>query len=140
MKVYIAGPMRGYENDNHASFDEAERRWRQAGHTPISPAYLARALGKGGESGNYTTEADYIRQVMIIDTTVICHCDAVAVLPGWHQSKGAIMEVALARSIGIPIYCAETAFELEVQINPDWKPNLPPAFTDPFDKLPSHYG
>lgn len=112
MRVYLAGPMRGYLNDNHQAFDAAEKQWRAAGHNPVSPAYLARALGKGGEGGNYESDARFIRLVMMIDCTVICGCDAIAVLPGWERSRGSTMEVALAQSIGIPIFDAVKMTEI----------------------------
>ena len=117
MKIYIAGPMRGYPNDNHAAFDAAEETLRAAGHSPVSPAYLARALGKGPDT-DYESSTAYMKQVMIIDAVVICNCDAIAVLPGWEKSRGATMEVALAQSIGLPIYDSVMMRRLELPTCP----------------------
>jgi hypothetical protein len=113
MIVYIAGPMRGIPEDNHEAFNEAEKRWRSIGHSPRSPARMARALGK---VDSFESPPNFMRQVMVIDAVVICGCDAIAVLPGWQSSKGALMEVALAKSIGIPIYDATTGKKLNVKI------------------------
>jgi len=108
MRVYIAGPMRGYPQDNHAEFDRIEKLWKDAGHNPVSPAYMARALGKERKEGEFDSTPKSMREVMIIDTVVICGCDGIALMKGWQKSKGATMELALAHSIGISVYDAET--------------------------------
>ena len=107
MRVYIAGPMRGYPRDNHDEFDRIEKMWKDAGHDAVSPAYLGRALGKG-ESRGYNSGPKFMREVMVIDAVVICGCDAIALMQGWDTSRGATMELALSHSIGIDTYDAET--------------------------------
>jgi len=106
--------MRGYPKDNHEEFDRIERLWQDAGHNPVSPAYMARALGKG--TGFDTHKS--IREVMMIDAVVICGADALAVMKGWKTSRGATMEVALAQSIDIPIFDAETMEVLAIPKTP----------------------
>lgn len=110
MKVYIAGPMRGYEQYNFPAFDDAERQWRRMGNTPISPATLDRI--HEGSDGNGAFEDDDMRRVTRRDLMATLDADAVAVLPGWQRSRGALLEVMLARSVGMPIYDAKTAEEL----------------------------
>ena len=107
MRIYIAGPMRGFENDNHAEFDRIEELWWEAGHTPISPAYMTRAFARKIEGGFDNSPAS-IREAMIIDVIAICGCDGIALMQGWDTSRGATMELALAQSIGIDVYDAET--------------------------------
>ena len=34
---------------------------------------------------------------------VLLQCDGVATLPGWQQSRGAVLEVTTALSVGLPI-------------------------------------
>ena len=42
-------------------------------------------------------------KVFALDTAWIClHADAIALLPNWPKSKGAVAEKALADAIGIP--------------------------------------
>lgn len=106
MRIYLAGPMRGYPGNNFEAFDKVEKMWREAGHDPVSPAQLSRA------SGGPKDAPEYIREVMVVDTAVICRCDALAVLPRWENSRGSLMEVALANSIEIPIYDAMHVPEL----------------------------
>ena len=115
-RVYIAGPMRGIKNDNHEEFDRIEKMWKEAGHIPVSPAYMARALGKG--NGNFESDDAFMRQVMIIDTVVICNCDAIALMKGWETSRGATMELALAQSIGLEVYMAESIEKVTLPTTP----------------------
>ena len=48
MKIYIAGPMRGYEKFNVPTFDLARDLWQEAGWNVISPADLDREHGFSG--------------------------------------------------------------------------------------------
>lgn len=109
MKVYIAGPMRGYEKWNHPAFDEAENRWRAAGHIAFSPAATDRALGY--EPGG-VMDGSQLRHVIMVDITAVCNADAVALLPGWERSAGAAVEVALAQFLGLRIFDAITMEEV----------------------------
>ncbi|GAF97769.1 unnamed protein product, partial [marine sediment metagenome] len=110
--VYIAGPMRGYPLYNFPAFDEARDRWKTA-YNVISPADLDREAGfdpavdPEGFSG---THAGLVR-VMYRDLDAILNLDpergdCLAVLPGWQDSKGARVEVALARFLGLSVYDA----------------------------------
>ncbi|ECE8819412.1 DUF4406 domain-containing protein, partial [Salmonella enterica subsp. enterica serovar Reading] len=44
MKVYIAGPMTGYENFNREAFHRAEKALKREGHTVLNPAVLPNGL------------------------------------------------------------------------------------------------
>lgn len=39
------------------------------------------------------------------DLELMRRCDAVYMVPGWEQSKGACAEYAEAKAIGLPIFC-----------------------------------
>jgi hypothetical protein len=106
MRIYIAGPMRGIENYNFPAFDAAAKRLRAAGHDPVNPADLDRAIGV-----NETTvplPEGFLRGAMKRDLGEICDCDAIAVLPGWEKSAGTVVELALAKLLGLPILDAVT--------------------------------
>lgn len=91
MRIYLAGPMRGLPYDNKPAFHAATAELRKAGHFVFDPAE------------NKTPEGG-IRAALAIDTAWICLCaEAVAVLTGWEDSRGANAEVALARAIGIQV-------------------------------------
>ena len=107
MKVYLAGPMRGYPNFNFPAFDAAARRLRAVGHEVFSPA--ERDRDKYGdifqtETGDESEVHEFsLREALAADTAWITrHADAVALLPGWERSKGAQAEAALALALGLP--------------------------------------
>lgn len=106
MKIYIAGPMTGYEQWNFPAFFDAEEKLIALGHEVINPAHndgpdLGLALESAGtpERPNHTW-AWYMKR----DLPHVLEADALCVLPGWQDSKGASLEVHVANSIGLPIY------------------------------------
>ena len=90
MKIYIAGPITGVI-DYKRRFQAAERRLKRMGHTVINPALLPEGLGN--------TE-DYMK----ICYPMIDSCDAVYVLDGWRESKGACLEVKHAEAESKKVY------------------------------------
>lgn len=105
-KFYCAGPMRGYPQFNFPKFDAACKRIREAGHIAIGPQELDRLCGI---DENTLTDGDItdsmIRSFFHRDLTIIMtEADAIAVLNGWEKSSGALAEVALARTLRLPIY------------------------------------
>lgn len=103
-RIYVAGPMTGYTDWNFAAFFATADRLRALGHTPINPAEndgttLAEAVA--GAHASTASWSDYMRR----DIRHISRSDAVCVLPGWQQSKGATLEVDVATRLGLPIYC-----------------------------------
>jgi hypothetical protein len=106
MKIYIAGPMRGIPLYNFPSFDAAAERIRAAGHDPINPADLDRAIGVF-ETTDPLPEG-FLRGAMKRDLSAITECDAISLLPGWYNSKGVAVELALANLLGLDVLDAET--------------------------------
>jgi NTP pyrophosphatase (non-canonical NTP hydrolase) len=96
MRVYIAGPMSGYPDHNFPAFHAAAARLRSKGLHVISPAE------QGLDGTPEITWLDCMRH----DVKLVAEVDAVAVLPGWDRSRGASIEVTLARSLGLPIFDA----------------------------------
>lgn len=87
MKIYLAGPMRGYRDSNFPAFHEAAASLRSQGHYVFNPA---------------EQDGDNIRELMKTDLSWICdHAEAIAILPGWQTSTGVKAELALATAIGI---------------------------------------
>ena len=112
MKIYLAGPMRGKPNFNFPAFDYAAAKLRQEGHRVFSPAERDRGA-YGADFGKDNATGDEMgadgkdvltmrRECFLADTTYICReAEAVAFLPGWEGSKGAVAEAALAVAIGL---------------------------------------
>ncbi len=90
MKVYVAGPMTGYQDLNYPAFALASDRLRQRGFHAVSPAEL-----------NAITE-DY-RVAMRKDISALIDCEAILRLNGWEKSIGATLENRIAEVLGIPV-------------------------------------
>lgn len=104
MHVYLAGPMSGIEKFNYPAFDSAASVLRDLGYEVTNPVELDHETGVSGViSHSYG----------IIDDTGWAQClsrdlsamlasdvDGVVVLPGWERSKGASLEVHVARALG----------------------------------------
>ena len=111
MKIYLAGPMRGYANFNFPAFDYAAERLRERGFIVFSPAERDReAYGveiehnPTGDESKVTNVACTINDCMAADCEWICrHADAIALLPGWEKSSGANAELALAKALGLSV-------------------------------------
>lgn len=113
MRIYVAGPMRGIPEFNFPAFNAAAARLRAEGHEVFNPAEKdievhGTDISKGNATGSLDqAAADHgfsLRRALRDDTSWICeHADAVALLPGWQNSKGARAERALAEALGLQI-------------------------------------
>jgi hypothetical protein len=90
--LYLAGPMTDLPEFNHPAFHTAAAQLRAAGYTVANPA----------ENGIDRNESWLVHMRRdIID--MMTHCNAVATLPGWQNSRGAKAEIALAAALGMPV-------------------------------------
>jgi nucleoside 2-deoxyribosyltransferase len=109
MKIYLAGPMRGYPEFNFPAFREGARVLREAGHEVFSPAEHdeANGLDVTGSDGNQDAliaSGFDLRAALGADLAWICaNAEAVVVLPGWEMSAGATAEAATAKALGLPV-------------------------------------
>lgn len=111
MKVYIAGPMTGHEYYNLHAFERAARHWRLQGHeveTPFDANSRVWRRHHGRDFDPTTDTCEYgdpiLREMFAEDVAVLCGSDAVVMLDGWRDSRGASMEKALADLMGIPTW------------------------------------
>lgn len=96
MKIYLAGPMTGLPEKNSPLFNSEATRLRRLGYEVINPVELnTERLGK--------SRAACMRE----DIKAIFEVDAVALLPGWANSKGATCEKHVAEQLDLPIFYAE---------------------------------
>ena len=87
--------MRGYPRFNFDAFDVAARDLAKRGYFPINPADLDREAGVDPEHHEVTPAAT--RAAIERDVDAIMGADAVALLPGWERSKGAVAEAHIAK-------------------------------------------
>ncbi|MFA6044177.1 MAG: DUF4406 domain-containing protein [Phycisphaerales bacterium] len=99
--VYIAGPMTSYPAYNFPAFHAAARHLREQGVEVVNPAELdeADSVKLGGRAWD-----EYVRR----DLRELARCNSVAVLRGWQRSRGASLEVHVARALGMAVYDADT--------------------------------
>ena len=96
-RVYIAGPMTGLPDFNFPAFNAMAATMRAEGWHVENPAEHGHV--DGAEWG------DYLRY----DIGRLATCEAVMLLPGWSKSRGACLEVSIARQLDMPIMLAEGA-------------------------------
>lgn len=99
--AYLAGPMRGLPEYNFPAFRAATADLRARGFHVWSPA--ERDEQQDGFDAA-TDQPKHIRHYMSFDLPAVLTSDAVVVLPGWETSKGATLEVHVARECEIPVY------------------------------------
>ena len=91
MKLYIAGPMTGLPEYNFPAFFAAEAELHTAGYETENPARTGLIDGYGW--------TDYMRSGI----TQLMRCEGVALLRGWGNSRGARLEVDIARSLDMDV-------------------------------------
>lgn len=88
-KLYLCGPITGIPNHNKEAFNDAAAALRGAGFDVFNPV----------ENG-VPIDAPW-EQHMRTDLAQMMTCDALAVLPGAHYSRGARLEMDLAIQLKI---------------------------------------
>lgn len=90
-RIYIAGPMTGYDNYNFDAFNAVEIELSNSGWDVENPT-------KHGVVEGATWE-DY----MVSCLGQISKCGSMYMLKGWQQSKGALIEHSLALMVNLDI-------------------------------------
>lgn len=113
MKIYVAGPMRGIPEFNFPAFHAAADKLRAQGHSVFNPAERDNEkhgtdISKGNATGDEALATKQhgfnLREALGADLAFICaEADAIALLPGWENSKGAKAEHATAVALGLEV-------------------------------------
>jgi hypothetical protein len=90
--IYISGPMTGLPEFNYPAFNAAAASLRRGGFMVCNPAEFF------GGKGDRTRE-----EYMVESIRCLIACDAVVTLPNWDKSDGAVLEIEIAKQIGLPI-------------------------------------
>lgn len=89
--IYVAGPMTGLPDFNYPAFNAAAAKLRDMGHTVLNPAENPVPV--------CGTWQGYMR--MALAQLVQCQC--IVLLPGWAESRGALIERKLAQVLQMEV-------------------------------------
>lgn len=93
MPTYVSGPMSGYDDLNFPAFDKAAVELRAQGKEVVNPTELP-------HNEDLTKDWEfYIRE----DLKALLHCDEIAMLPNWRESRGATLEHHIAEALGMRV-------------------------------------
>lgn len=91
-RIYVAGPMSGLPESNYPAFNAVAAQLRALGFEVENPAENP-APACGSWLG-------YMRMAI----RQLSHCDAIMMLPGWSESRGARIEYRLACDLGLHVH------------------------------------
>ena len=92
-RLYLAGPMSGHPQHNFPLFNQAATLLREQGFEVFNPA-------ENKDDGVLRSRAFYMWR----DIPALMNSEAIAVLPGWHESRGASLEMWIAVDLDIPAF------------------------------------
>jgi hypothetical protein len=90
--LYVSGPMTGKPLLNFQAFNAAAEALRRAGYAVVNPVDL-----------NPDPAAEWLA-CMRNDIKALVHCDGIALLPGWTESRGARIEAQIAEALGMTLW------------------------------------
>jgi len=91
-KAYISGKITGLSiEDARKNFEQGKSAVEKLGFIPVSPMDLPHNHDQTWES--------YMKE----DLTALLECQAIYTLPNWEDSRGAKIEVELAKQLGIHV-------------------------------------
>jgi nucleoside 2-deoxyribosyltransferase len=124
MKVYVAGPMRGYKDYNFPAFEAACVALREAGYEVKSPHEMDLEIGFDPAKDEWTSAMAH--DAITRDVEAIKWADAIVLLPGWEKSTGANAELGVALWAGKEVYQLEEDGLVELEIGKtEWISNDP---------------
>ena len=102
MRVYVSGAISNRIRANRIRvFAEVSERLRARGHTVVNP--LDR---QPDADGHHPESVEYWRASLKLDIVRLLACDAVYMLVGWRNSRGARLERTIAKRLGLRVIYA----------------------------------
>lgn len=94
MKYYLAGPMTGIPHFNKPAFRRITSKLRSNGLKILSPIETDSEIPSSAKWHQYLQK----------DLKMLAEADAIIVMPGWANSKGARLEVFIMFELGLPVF------------------------------------
>src|SRR5574344_571056 len=91
--VYISGPITSMPNLNKHNFSVAEAVLQYRGYQTCNPFVVNRSLPDD------SLHSDFMR----VDIAELVKCQRIYMLHGWWHSRGAIVELIVAKACGLKI-------------------------------------
>ena len=107
-RVYMAGPMTGLPELNFPAFNQEAERLRAEGLQVLNPA--DHGIVDGADW------ADYLRH----DIAGLSSCERIHLLRGWTKSKGACLEMTIAKALGMTV-----TYQVDAEIEHNNAPAVP---------------
>lgn len=92
-RLYLCGPVTGVPDLNRPAFDEAAETLREAGYAVLVPHDAVPAHARWQDA-------------MRMCIAAMLGCDGVALIDGWERSRGAAIEIDIARKVGMTAFSA----------------------------------
>lgn len=109
--VYVSGKISGLEESVwRTKFQVASRVLREAGYAVISPEEL-----EDPDDRDYEWH-EYLRR----DIRVLAECKGIALLDNWHTSRGAHLELLVAKRLGMFVLDAQTLEDITDKVQLDY--------------------
>ena len=105
--IYVSGAIASDPNF-HEKFAKASERLEAAGYKALNPVTVtacedSSCLPPGGNRTNLGSNEHTWECYMKHDIAALVHCDGVAMLPDWLDSRGASVERQIAHHIGLKV-------------------------------------
>ena len=119
--IYLSGPMTGIPQFNYPAFTEAAKRLREAGYSVINPAEVDDAhtqkLAMQSKDGKDQMPWGQLigRDISILSGSA----NELTLLPGWEDSRGALMEALASKFQGIRVTELIADRPLRIEISGD---------------------
>lgn len=92
-RLYLSGPMTGLPNLNREAFNKAAKALRTKGYKVVNPPELDRNEPQRSWEGCLRRDIKHLME-----------CEIVATLPRWTKSKGANLEIYIAKMLKYKIH------------------------------------
>lgn len=99
-KIFISGPMTGYEDFNFPRFDEVERLMKENGYDVINPANVCRKYRRE----KVLADNNIFDQMIVEEQEEERTCTAILLLEGWENSVGCRREIRTALDLNFNFY------------------------------------